>query len=240
MKMNLGTSYPTYAEQGVLDVITQGQGQTQSSEVNFPTGKKISSVDIYSRTYKSPSQADSREVANYGKDDPYTATESNYQYPSMIASSAVIGLIGLVISYAIAVPLGSAMARFKNTWIDSFSTGALTFLMALPTIALVYIVRLAGSSIGLPDSFPILGAGDWRSYVLPAVILGLLGLLVQPFGLRRYMIDLQSQDFVRFARAKGLSEKEISNKHIFKKCHGSAGFRNSWCCYRGYRWCNPY
>ena len=30
------------------------------------------------------------------------------------------------------------------------------------------------------------------------------------------MIDLQSQDFVRFARAKGLSEKEISNKHIFK------------------------
>ena len=34
--------------------------------------------------------------------------------------------------------------------------------------------------------------------------------------IRRYMIDLQSQDFVRFARAKGLSEKEISNKHIFK------------------------
>ena len=30
------------------------------------------------------------------------------------------------------------------------------------------------------------------------------------------MIDLQSQDFVRFARAKGLSEQEISNKHIFK------------------------
>ena len=73
--------------------------------------KKTSSVDIYSRTYKSPSQADAREVANYGKDDPYTATESNYQYPSMIASSAVAGLIGLIISYAIAIPLGSAMAR---------------------------------------------------------------------------------------------------------------------------------
>ncbi|MBS5747513.1 MAG: ABC transporter permease, partial [Streptococcus sp.] len=138
------------------------------------------------------------------------------KYPSMIASSAVVGLIGLLISYAIAVPLGSAMARFKNTWIDSFSTGALTFLMALPTIALVYIVRLAGSSIGLPDSFPILGAGDWRSYVLPAVILGLLGAPGTAIWIRRYMIDLQSQDFVRFARAKGLSEQEISNKHIFK------------------------
>jgi len=166
VNLNLGDSYPTYANTPVLQVITQGQGQTKTSEVQFPTGKKTSSVNIYSRTYKSPSQADAREVANYGKDDPYT--------------------------------------------------GALTFLLALPTIALVYIIRLIGSSIGFPDSFPILGAGDWRSYVLPAVILGLLGAPGLAIWIRRYMIDLQSQDFVRFARAKGLSEKEISNKHIFK------------------------
>ena len=210
VNLNLGDSYPTYANTPVLQVITQGQGQTKTAQVQFPAGKKTSSVNIYSRTYKSPSQADSREVANYGKDDPYTATESNYQYPSMIVSSAIAGLIGLAISYSIAIPLGSAMARFKNTWIDSFTTGVLTFLLALPTIALVYIVRLIGSSIGLPDSFPILGAGDWRSYVLPAVILGLLGAPYTAIWIRRYMIDLQSQDFVRFARAKGLSEKEIS------------------------------
>lgn len=88
--------------------------------------------------------------------------------------------------------------------------------MSLPTIALVYIIRLIGSALGLPDSFPILGAGDWRSYVLPAVILGLLSAPWTAVWIRRYMIDLQSQDFVRFARAKGLSEQEISNKHIFK------------------------
>jgi len=215
VKMNLGTSYPTYAEQGVLDVITQGQGQTQSSEVNFPTGKKVSSVDIYSRTYKSPSQADARDRSYYG-DDPYTATKSRYQYPSMVTSSAIAGLIGLVLSYALAIPLGSYMARFKNTLFDSVSTGILTFLLSLPTIALVYIIRLIGSEIGLPDSFPILGAGDWRSYVLPSVILGLLSTPGLAIWIRRYMIDLQSQDFVRFARAKGLSEQEISNKHIFK------------------------
>lgn len=134
----------------------------------------------------------------------------------MIVSSSIVGVIGLALSYLIAVPLGSYMARFKNTLFDSISTGALTFLMSLPTIALVYIIRLIGSAIGLPDSFPILGAGDWRSYVLPAVILGLLSAPWTAVWIRRYMIDLQSQDFVRFARAKGLSEKEISNKHIFK------------------------
>lgn len=216
VRLNLGTSYPTYANLPVLQVISQGQGQTKTSEVQFPTGKKTSSVNIYTRAYKSPKQADARDVANYGKDDPYTATESNYQYPSMIVSSSIVGLIGLALSYLIAVPLGSYMARFKNTLFDSISTGALTFLMSLPTIALVYIIRLIGSAIGLPDSFPILGAGDWRSYVLPAVILGLLSAPWTAVWIRRYMIDLQSQDFVRFARAKGLSEKEISNKHIFK------------------------
>ncbi|HBJ54747.1 ABC transporter permease [Streptococcus anginosus] len=216
VRFNLGISYPTYANLPVLQVISQGQGQTKTSEVQFPTGKKTSSVNIYTRTYKSPKQADARDVANYGKDDPYTATESNYQYPSMIVSSSIVGLIGLALSYLIAVPLGSYMARFKNTLFDSISTGALTFLMSLPTIALVYIIRLIGSAIGLPDSFPILGAGDWRSYVLPAVILGLLSAPWTAVWIRRYMIDLQSQDFVRFARAKGLSEKEISNKHIFK------------------------
>ena len=175
VSLNLGNSYPTYANTPVLQVISQGQGQTKSSEVQFPTGKKTSAVDIYSRTYKTPSKADSQDIAKY-----------------------------------------SYMARLKNTWFDSISTGALTFMMSLPTIALVYIVRLAGSAIGLPDSFPILGAGDWRSYVLPSLILGLLSAPVTAVWIRRFMIDLQSQDFVRFARAKGLSEKEISNKHIFK------------------------
>ena len=216
VSLNLGNSYPTYANTPVLQVISQGQGQTKSSEVQFPTGKKTSAVDIYSRTYKTPSKADSQDIAKYGKGDAYTATKNNYQNPSMIVSSSIIGLIGVALSYLIAVPLGSYMARLKNTWFDSVSTGALTFMMSLPTIALVYIVRLAGSAIGLPDSFPILGAGDWRSYVLPSLILGLLSAPWTAVWIRRYMIDLQSQDFVRFARAKGLSEKEISNKHIFK------------------------
>ena len=108
------------------------------------------------------------------------------------------------------------MALFKNSWFDSISTATLTFMMSLPTIALVYIVRLAGSFVGLPDSFPVLGAQDWRSYVLPSLILGLLSAPFIAVWIRRYMIDIHSQDFVRFARSKGLSEREISRKHIFK------------------------
>lgn len=40
VSLNLGESYPTYSNTPVLQVITQGQGTTKKSEVNFPTGKK--------------------------------------------------------------------------------------------------------------------------------------------------------------------------------------------------------
>lgn len=215
--LNLGTSYPTYANIPVLQVIGQGQGQTKSQEVTFPkSGKKMSPVNIYSRTYKSPSKADAKDIANYGEGDAYTATENNYQFPSMLVNSSIIGILGVIISYALAIPLGSYMARYKNTIFDTISTASLTFLMSLPTIALVYVVRLVGSKLGFPDSFPILGAGSWKSYVLPAFILGVLSVPGLAIWIRRYMIDQQSSDYVRFARAKGLSEKEISSKHIFK------------------------
>lgn len=102
------------------------------------------------------------------------------------------------------------MAYYKNGWFDRFSTAATTFMLALPSIALIYIVRFVGSYLGLPDTFPLLGAGDVRSYVLPALILGILGTPSTVVWFRRYIVDLQGSDFVRFARAKGLSEFEIS------------------------------
>ena len=122
VSLNLGESYPTYSNTPVLQVITQGQGTTKKSEVNFPTGKKESSINIYSRTYKSPSKADAQDIARFGKGDAYTATLSNYENPSMIVSSSIIGLIGIAIAYLIAIPLGSYMARFKNTLFDSGSS----------------------------------------------------------------------------------------------------------------------
>ncbi|TWT14477.1 ABC transporter permease [Streptococcus sp. sy010] len=216
--LNLGTSYPTYGNIPVLQVITQGQGRAKTEQVTFPTGvTKTSSVNIYSRTYKSPSQADARDKANYGADDPYTATQTNFTDPSMISSSFKIGIIGVIISYVLGLPLGLLMTRFKGTWFDSLSTSAMTFLLALPSVAVIYIVRQTGSSIfGLPNAFPILGAADMRSYILPAFILGFLAVPGLALWFRRYLVDQQSSDYVRFARAKGLSEAEISKKHLFK------------------------
>ncbi|MDQ0223361.1 ABC transporter permease [Streptococcus moroccensis] len=218
IKLNLGTSYPTYQNIPVLQVITQGQGKKEMTDVTFPSGEtKSSSVDIYSRSYRSPEKADSQTIRNFGAGDAYTSTLTNYTDPSMIASSAIIGIFGVIISYFVGLPLAILMSRFKGTRIDSFSTATLTFIMAMPSVALAYIIRTIGTTLfGLPNAFPILGASDYRSYVLPVVILGVLGIPGLAIWARRYLIDQDSSDYVRFARAKGLSEKEISYRHIFK------------------------
>ncbi|QMS95741.1 ABC transporter permease [Streptococcus equinus] len=216
--MNLGISYPTYANVPILQVINQGQGKAKLKEVKFPTGKtKISSVDIYTRTYKSPKEADAMAVNNFGKGDAYTATRSIYSDPSMVSNSVRIGVIGVLISYLLGLPIGLLMARFKNGFFDRFSTGIVTFLLAVPSIAIIYAIRFIGSAIGLPDAFPTLGAHDWRSYVLPAFILGFLSIPGIVVWFRRYVVDLQNSDFVKFARSKGLSENEISKKHLFQQ-----------------------
>lgn len=216
--LNLGKSYPTFYNIPVLQVITQGQGKKEMKDVTFPTGKtKRSSVDIYSRTYRSPSEVDSKTAAEFGKGDAYTKTEANYQDPSMIVNSSIIGLIGVAISYAVGLPLGVYMARFKDSIFDRFSTSTLNFFMAVPTVAMVYVFRFLMSSLfGLPDVFPTLGASSPLSYISPAILLGIFSIPSMAIWVRRYLIDQQLSDYVRFARAKGLSEAEIQKKHIFK------------------------
>lgn len=218
LTLDMGVSYPTYAGIPVLEVLTKGQGKALVEDVTFPTGKtKKSSIDIYSRTYKSPSKADKQDIDAFGEGDAYTATKTRYQDPSMLVNSSIIGVIGVVISYGLALPLGIAMARYKGRLFDTISTATLSFLMALPSVAFVYIFRFVfGKLFGLPDTFPVLGAQDPRSYIFPAVLLGLLGTPGLAVWVRRYFIDLQTSDFVRFARAKGLSEGEISKHHILR------------------------
>lgn len=216
IKFNLGTSYPTYANLPVSSVIGGGQGEAKSQTITTETGKKITSSDnVYTRQYQTPSRADSSKKAIY-KDD-YTDTDQAYEDPSMIGTSVRAGLVGILITYVLAIPFGLFMARFKNRMFDRFGTGVITLVIAAPTLAFIYVFRTIGVALfGLPDAFPTLGASDIRSWIMPAVILGLMSVSGLALWFRRFMIDQQSSDYVKFAKAKGLTENEIYAKHIFK------------------------
>ena len=77
-------------------------------------------------------------------------------------------------------------------------------------------MKYIGINLGLPDMFTHLGPHDPRSYIMPILILGLLSTPSLMMWIRRYMVDQSTADYVKFAKAKGLSGIEISRRHIFK------------------------
>ena len=128
----------------------------------------------------------------------------------------MFGILSLVIAYAIAIPAGIMMARKKDKWQDKLGMVYINFMIAVPSLAFIYFAKQIGLMFGLPDKFPQFGFSDIRSYILPVIILALLNTASIMIWIRRYMIDQSNADYVKFARAKGLNEKEIFNKHILK------------------------
>lgn len=213
---NLGTSYPTYSGISVMNVIGNHQGQTKSAEYVFPNGQKMNSSDnVYTRQYQTKAKQDPMAEERYG--GYYTETEQEYEDPSMIGTSFRAGIVALIISYVISIPMAILMARYKGKWFDKVGTGIVTVLIAVPSLAFIYVFRYIGSAgFGFPDSFPTKGAEVFGSWVLPTIILGLLSVSGLVIWFRRYMIDQQSSDYVKFAKSKGLNDGEIYRKHIFK------------------------
>ena len=108
------------------------------------------------------------------------------------------------------------MARKKGKIADKIGIAYINFLSAVPSLAFIFIVKQIGQGFGFPDKFPQYGFGDIRSYILPILILALLNTSGLMMWTRRYMIDQSNADYVKFAKAKGLSESEIFNRHILK------------------------
>lgn len=134
----------------------------------------------------------------------------------MIGTSMLFGVLGLLIAYAIAVPCGMLMASYKGKLVDHIGTVWINFMIAVPSLAFIFFGRQIFYLLGFPLAFPTYGAQDVRSYIPAVVVLGLLNTGSLMLWTRRYMLDQASADYVKFARAKGLSQNEIYRKHIMR------------------------
>ena len=213
LSLDFGNSYPTKAGSKTMDVIGEGQGSQVTVETTFPTGVKAdSALDLHTATYKfAMNHLDEQKF-----DDNYADCYSNYESPSMIYTSYIFGLASLVIAYLVAIPAGISMARNKDKFTDKIGVAFINIVIAMPSLALIFFIREIGSKFGLPDKFPLLGFASIKSYIAPTLILGLLSMPSLMMWTRRYMIDQANSDYVKFAKAKGLSQKEIFSKHILK------------------------
>ena len=230
--INLGTSYTTYRGQEITTVINTPTGLPVKSKQQFPlaiqnnTGEYVNTaIDFHSLTYNSAVVSDI-EKTQYP--DKYTVYSFKRSGLSMMENSFVMGIIATILAYLIGLPLGILNARHKDKLVDKFGNAYIIFIMAVPSLAYIFLFAAIGTRVfGLPYKFatakkPILG------YILPIISLSLPSIGGLMKWMRRYMIDQMNADYVKFARAEGMSEKEIYRTHISRNAmiylvHGIPG-----------------
>lgn len=215
LTLRLGKSYSVNTGVDVWNTMTRSQGSFAYSEITFPTGlTERSADDLHSATYL----LGSRDSSLVNKDrftDDYASVFTMNRNPSKMGYSFIIGIFAVMMSYLLGVPLGILMARKKDKLVDKIGTIYIVFIIAVPSLAYIFLFKAIGRSMGLPAVFDMESTSK-TMFILPIVSLALPSVANLMKWLRRYMIDQMNSDYVKFARSGGLSESEIFSKHILK------------------------
>jgi len=215
ISINLGKSYTINKDIDVFTTMTQTQGGYVKRELTYETGyTELSADDLHTATYAYGSRASSTMFQTRFIDD-YTNTQTVKSGMSKTGYSFVIGIISVIMTYLIGVPIGILMARNKNGLFDKIASLYIVFIIAVPSLAYIFMFKAIGAELGLPVTFNI-DQINLKMFVLPIVSLSLPQVADLMKWLRRYMIDQMNSDYVKFARASGLTENEIFTGHILK------------------------
>ncbi len=145
-----------------------------------------------------------------------------------LPATLLLNLMSMIFIFSIGIPLGVFSVSRRNTLLDHISTVGAYMGISMPSFWIAYIlilltVRIVGypvlgiRSFGLENLsfFQLLTDRFWH-LLLPSLILSLSGIAVISRYTRSSMIEVLSQDFIRTARAKGLSESEVYYRHALR------------------------
>lgn len=131
-----------------------------------------------------------------------------------LAPSLKLALVSLLASLVIAVPLGLLAAMKRGTWIDQVSRILALIGQCTPNFYLgIVLILVFAVQLRL---LPATGSPTWRGLLLPAITLGLYAAAETMRLLRSSLLEVFGEDYVRTARAKGLSERVTILKHAMK------------------------
>jgi peptide/nickel transport system permease protein len=125
-----------------------------------------------------------------------------------------LGLTSFVLAVLIAVPIGMLSAVRRNSVLDQAAMGVALVGQAAPTFFLgILFILLLSLQAGW---FPTSGRGGWEHLVLPALTLGAFSMASIARLTRSSVLEVLRQDYVRTARAKGVTEWIVVAKHTLR------------------------
>ncbi len=148
---------------------------------------------------------------------------------SAFPQTALLAVVAMLFALIVGVALGVISALHKDTWIDRTTLVLSTLGMSLPSffaailIAWLFAYVMAGwthlNMFGNLYSVDDYGCGEYldlKNLILPALTLGIRPLATLTQLTKNSMLEALSQDYIRTARAKGLSYRRVVVKHALR------------------------
>ncbi len=146
-----------------------------------------------------------------------------------LPNTVVLAVSAIIIAMFLGVFLGIVSVLFKDGWIDKLIQLVSTLGMSVPSFfsAILFAwlfgfvlheytnLNMTGSLYAVDD----FGEGkhiQWKNLILPAIVLGIRPLAVVSQLMRNSLLEVLNQDYIRTAKAKGLSFATIIRKHALK------------------------
>jgi peptide/nickel transport system permease protein len=133
---------------------------------------------------------------------------------SRMPVTITLGLVGLSVALAVSLPLGILAAVREGSWVDRL-VGLIAMIgQAMPSFWLGLVLMII---FGLQLAWlPISGNDEWQGYIMPGVVLAFSAVPSLTRLTRSGMIEALASDYIRTARAKGLTRLSILVKHGFR------------------------
>ena len=146
-----------------------------------------------------------------------------------LPNTAILALFAISIAIGIGILFGILSAIHKDTWLDRVISVISTFGMSVPSFfsAILFawifgflLHNLTGlemtGSLYVVDDFGEKITIQWKNLILPALVLGIRPLAVIIQLMRNSLLEVLSQDYIRTAKAKGLTKYQVIKNHALK------------------------
>ena len=146
-----------------------------------------------------------------------------------IPNTAILALFAISIAIIVGIIFGILSAVYKDTWFDRVIAIISTFGMSIPSFfSAILFAWLFGfvlqeytglemtGSLYVVDDFGEQISIQWKNLILPAIVLGIRPLAVIIQLMRNSLLEVLSQDYIRTAKAKGLTKYQVIKSHALK------------------------
>lgn len=144
----------------------------------------------------------------------YPGKEVNEFISNGFPVSAKLGLITIVFVLIAAIPMGILAAIKNGKWQDMVIMAIATIGVTIPSFVIAsMLIYIFSFRMGV---LPTFGLDSWKGYVLPIVALGGYSVSYMARLMRSSLLEVMGQDYIRTARAKGLTETKVILKHAMR------------------------